>query len=446
MSAPALLSPAGVVGMPDLLVGRRPGSAKAFPSGVASDVPSRWVEVVAERDIIAAVREAREHGGQVRAVGSGGSKNDCFRTTGTALRFDRYDRVLALAGDAVTVQAGATVGALNDALRRHGLALPTHGEWAGATVAGAVATGTHGGSVAHGLVSTSIKTVRLITADGTPLDIHRGSALFPHVAVSLGMLGILSTITFECVPRFHLEMIMRVVPFEQYLRDHDAENRAHEFYSASWIPTARRVITFAANRVPAPGRTRRRRERFCCATFLWAALSRRLHLHALPARWFTARAVDAGDRMISPIQNGSRRVQLLRFLTRDWKAAEFAVPLSRAAETLTALDRLIADHRHALTNPVGLRATAADGFSLSPCYGTDTYWIDLFYRERDGFAPALRQLFEGLGARCHWGKHIGLSERHLRRQYPRWDEFRTARAALDPDGVFTNDFTRRFEP
>ena len=435
MSAPAL----------DLPIARRPPRVVATPGAVAPDAPSRWIDVVQERDLIAAVCQARERGERVRAVGSGGSKNDCFRTTGTALRLDRYDRVLAVAGDAVTVQAGATVGALNDVLRHHGLALPTHGEWAGATVAGAVATGTHGGSVAHGLVSTSIKTVRLITADGSPLDVHRGTELFAHVGVSLGVLGVISTITFECVPAFHLEMAMRLVSFEHYLRDHDVESRAHEFYTAVWIPTARRVITFAADRVPAPARTRRRRERFCCATFLWAALSRRLHLHALPARWFTARAVDAGDRMISPIRNGSRRVELLRFLSRDWKAAEFAVPLSRAAETLTALDRLIADHRYALTNPVGLRATAADGFSLSPCYGTDTYWIDLFYRDRDGFAPALRQLFEGLGARCHWGKHIGLSERHLRRQYPRWDEFRTARATLDPDGVFTNDFTRRFE-
>ena len=435
MSAPAL----------DLPVARHPSRAVAAPVAGAPEAPSRWIDVVEERDLIAAVCQARERHGTVRAVGSGGSKNDCFLTGGTALRLDRYDRVLAVEGDTVTVQAGATVGALNAALRRHGLALPTHGEWAGATVAGAVATGTHGGSVAHGVFSTSVKAVRIITGDGHPLDVPRGTELFAHLGVSLGALGVISTITFECVPAFHLEMVMRPVPFERYLRDHDGESRAHEFYTAVWIPTARRVITFAADRVPAPARTRRRRERFCCATFLLAALSRRFHLQAFPSRWFTARAVDAGDRIISPIQNGSRRVQLLRFLSRDWKAAEFAVPLPGAADALVALDRFLADHRHALTNPVGLRATAADGFSLSPCYGTDTYWIDLFYRDRDGFAPALRQLFEGLGARCHWGKHIGLSERHLRRQYPRWDAFRTARAALDPGGVFTNDFTRRFE-
>lgn len=413
------------------------------PAIVAAGAPARVIDIDSEEDLVAAVRQARQRGETVRAFGSEGSKNECCRTTGTALRLTAYDRVVALEGNAVTIQAGATVAALNAALRRHGLALPTHGEWAGATVAGALATGTHGGSAAHGLFATSVRSIRLITAAGQPVEVHRGSELFEHAAVSLGLLGVFSTVTFECLPAFHLEMVTRVVPFERYLSDHDAESRAHEFYTAVWIPTARRVITFAADRVAPPVRPRQRRERFCPTTFLLAALSRRAHFHFVPRQWFETRAVDAADQMISPIRNGSRRVHLLRFLSRGWKAAEFAVPLSDASDTLVALDRFLAGHRHALTNPVGLRATAADGFSLSPCSGRAMYWVDLFFRDANGFAPELRGFFEERGARCHWGKHIGLSREHLRGQYPRWEAFRAARAALDPDNLFANDFTRR---
>ena len=107
--------------------------------------------VETEQDIVAAVMAARHSARGVRPVGSRGSKNGCYGAPGLELRSDRYDAVLSLDGQTVTVQAGATVGALNAVLRRHGLAVPTCGEWAGATVAGSIGTGSHGGSGWHGI-------------------------------------------------------------------------------------------------------------------------------------------------------------------------------------------------------------------------------------------------------------------------------------------------------
>lgn len=404
---------------------------------------ARWFGVTSEEDIVAAVRAARESGLTVRGHGSLGSKNACHATAGLALRFDRYDRVVEVDGHRVVAQAGVTVAALNAVLRRHGLVLPTQGEWLGATVAGALATGVHGGSLAHGILPTSVAAIRLITADGGALDVRRGTELFDHAAVSLGVLGITSTVTFECAETFHLELVSRVASFAEYLRDHAAAVRDHEFYSATWIPTARRVITYAGARVPSRVTPVPRRERYSLATLVLSALSRRLDVHAFPRRWFERVAVDAADRILSPIGSGSRQIRLLQALTRHWREAEFAVPLDAAAETLAALDELCARHPRVLTLPIGLRATAPDAFSLSPSFGRPTYWVTVFFRERDGFGDALRSLFESRGARLHWGKHVELSPEHLRRQYPRWSAFRDARRALDPDGTFANAFTRR---
>jgi L-gulonolactone oxidase len=417
---------------------------RAQPAVLPAERVARCVSVAREADIVAAVRAARAEGGTVRAVGAYGSKNTCFRTAGTLLRLDRYDRVLAVRGNRVVAQAGVTVRALNAVLDAHGLALPTHGEWAGATVAGAVATGVHGGSLVHGVFPTSVQAMRLVTADGEILDAPRGSPLFAHAGVSLGLLGVTSTITFECAEAFHLGLHTRVVSFARYLREHDAETRSHEFYSAIWIPTAGRVITSAANRVPASGRPVPRRPRYSFATLVLSALSRNLDVHAFRESWFTETATDRWDRILSPIDTSSRKVRLVRRLTRDWREAEFAVPLERAAETLDALEGLLARHREALRIPVGLRASAADDFTLSPCQGRATFWIALFYREMPGLTAALRELFEGVRARCHWGKHVDLSPLYLRAQYSGWGAFQETRASLDPDGVFVNDFTRRF--
>jgi L-gulono-1,4-lactone dehydrogenase len=408
------------------------------------DPAGSCTRVASERDIIGAIRDARRGRYGVRAVGSKGSKNQCYLTPDMTLQLGGYDQVLSVQADMVVAQAGITIGTLNAALARHGLALPTVGEWAGATLGGALATGTHGGSGTHGILASSVRAMRIITGDGHAQDLDWRSELFGHAAVSLGMLGVTSTLTLQCVEHFHLAMEVGVRPLEQYLCSHAAANRSNEFYSAVWIPTAHRVITFAANRAPAPSSPGRRTTRFGPKTFVLNAVSRRMALPAFLGRWLAGTTVDEVGPVLSPIAYGPGRLRLLRALGGHWKAVEFAIPLSRAGEAIALLDRFLADRREVFAHPVGLRATPADAFSLSPCYGRDTFWLDIFFRDNERLERELGDLFQRLDARCHWGKHIGLSPGHLRGQYQRWDAFAAARSQLDPGDVFANAFTRRF--
>jgi FAD/FMN-containing dehydrogenase len=186
-------------------------------------------------------------------------------------------------------------------------------------------------------------------------------------------------------------------------------------------------------------------ERFSIKTLLLSAASRYFDLHLVSDRLFSQTVVDEADCIICPIRSGSKRIKFLRFLSQGVKAMEAAVPLTRANETLMQLDRFLAGHRRMLLLAVGLRTSPADSFSLSPCYGRDVFWVDLFYKNEERFVDGLRGLLEGLDARCHWGKHIGLSAGYLRQQYPRLEEFRQTRAVLDPDRIFCNTFTRSLD-
>lgn len=402
------------------------------------------VRVRSEQDIVDAVVLASREGGGVRAIGARGSKNGCYRTRGVVLDMSDYDRLLAVDRSCVTVEAGITVDALNRKLAPRGLALTTPGEWGGATIAGALSTGTHGGSARHGIMSTSVRSLRLITAAGRRLELRAGSELFEHVGVSFGALGVISTVTLECVPHFHLEMRTRPIRFERYVQDHAKMAQDNEFLSAIWIPTARRVVTYAANRVSARTRGLPRPMRYSTHSVGAAYVSRRFGVDVVKDRWFAGTWVDEGPHIIAPIVVNKQRTPIIGRVTRHWREAEFAVPLECAPRVLASLDTLLARYPRALRAPVGLRTSAADRFSLSPCHGRDTLWVAVFHsvKDRSGFRTALRDFFEALPARCHWGKDIRLSPDHLRRQYPRWEAFRTARASLDPRGVFSNQFTR----
>jgi L-gulonolactone oxidase len=406
--------------------------------------PAHQRTISSEDELVAALAAVAHGGGPLHAVGAGGSKSSCSGTRGTAIRFARYDQVVAVDGPDVTIQAGATISQLNAALAAHGLALPTNGEWGGATVAGSMSSGTHGGSSRHGILASSAVGLRLVPVGGNVIDLRRGDPTFDHAVVSLGLLGVISTITFRCEEAFHLELAMRTVPFSQYAAHHASEDRDHEFHAAIWIPAAGAVITFSADRVPKPAQARRRRERYSPATFLLNRLACDFGIRSFPSRWFTATTSDRCDRVLTPIRDTSSRVQMFRSLSADWREAEMAVPFARAGEALEALAALIHRYPRALANPVGLRPTGADTASLSPCYGRATWWFALFYHRDPAFERDLCALFERLDARAHWGKHVALGRDHLRAQYPRWDAFRRIRAALDPDDVLANDFSRRY--
>ncbi len=418
----------------------------SYPGRQQLRTPAPAASVRCETDILDAILRARLARSTVRAVGSRGSKNACYQTEGTALHLDDYNQVLAIDGSRVTVQAGITCGRLNETLWQHGLSLPTQGEWQGATIGGALATGVHGGALGHGILPTSVSSLRLVTGTGTAIDIHRGTEIFNRLAVSLGLFGVTSTVTFDCAPASYLELHSEVVGVGDFLRDLESLTNGNEFFSAVWIPGTRQVITWAANPAAPPPRVMPRRQRYSFGVTMAHLLSQRLGIRELPRGPFTTRAVDASHRILTPIGQGSRVTRIVRSLTRHWREAEFAVPLKRAGEAVTRLEKLVSQYPDTLTVPVGLRPTAADGFSLSPCRGRESFWIAVFYRDRNGFGDELSGLFEDLDGRNHWGKYPNLPSDHLKRQYPEWDELGAMRRQHDPSGVFANAFSERFTP
>jgi len=417
----------------------RPASA-AYPARE----PAEIVHVQCERDIVDAVRRARERMCEVRSIGGRGSKNDCYGTSGLSLDLASYGAVLAFDGRTVTAQAGIKMGRLNEFLRHRGAIVPTCGEWQGATLAGSLATGSHGGSSRYGIHPTSVLSYRLVTADGETIDVGRADPRFEHVGVSVGMLGITSTVTLACEPAFQLEMETRVLPFKDYLRDHGAMNRAADAFAAVWFPTARSVLTFSAHRVEGRRHAGERLARFGIRTFLFDCASRYLDLNVVDDAYLARRWYDDGDRIICPLEDLTAKMRVMRSLSRDWRETEVAVPVPKAEEVLERVERVLHDHEEAMLNAVGLRSSPADAFSLSPCCGRDTFWFDVFFDEwNNTFVYDLGDVAQDYGARCHWGKYISLDPGYLCAQYPRLDAFRRLKAELDPDGLFSNAYTRR---
>ena len=150
------------------------------------------------------VTEAARDGLRVRAIGSGHSFTGVAVAPDVQVRPDAMDGLIAVdrATGLVTVQAGIPLHRLNPLLAEHGLAMEVLGDIDRQTIAGAISTGTHGSGERFGSISTQVRALELVTADGSVLTCSatENPELFTAARVSLGTLGIIATVTLQCVP------------------------------------------------------------------------------------------------------------------------------------------------------------------------------------------------------------------------------------------------------
>ncbi len=172
---------------------------------VSADVAPVRPESVEELQHL--VAEAAARGERVKAIGAGHSFTAIGETDGVQILPDRLSGILHADSSTglVTVLAGTRLHELNDALWHVGLALPNLGDIDVQTIAGAISTGTHGTGRLLGGLATQVHAMQLVAADGSVLYLDADSdLLFAAARVGLGALGIIATVTLQCVPAFAL--------------------------------------------------------------------------------------------------------------------------------------------------------------------------------------------------------------------------------------------------
>src|SRR5579864_5253056 len=88
-----------------------------------------------------------------------------------------------------SVPAGMTYGALAQVLDEAGLALHNLASLPHVSVAGAVATGTHGSGNRNANLSSAVAGLEMVTSGGDLVHVARGDPDFDGVVVNLGALG-----------------------------------------------------------------------------------------------------------------------------------------------------------------------------------------------------------------------------------------------------------------
>ncbi|AKN72292.1 FAD-binding protein [Streptomyces sp. PBH53] len=332
----------------------------------------------------------------------------------------------------VRVAGGVRYAELARAVHAHGLALPNMASLPHISVAGSVATGTHGSGVANGSLASAVRELELITAAGDAGTIGRDDPRFDGFVTSLGALGVVTALTLDLEPAYEVE---QRVYTELPLKGLDFDAVAAAGYSVSLFTDWR---TPGFRQVWVKRRTDRP-----AVDFPWAAPAA-VPLHPVPG-------MPAGNCTEQLGVPGPWHERLPHFRAEFTPSSgeeiqsEYLLPRPAALDALHAVDGIRKTVAGVLQT-CEVRTVAADAQWLSPAHGRDSVALHFTWvRNEAAVLPVVRRLeaaLEPFDPRPHWGKVFAVPSAVLRGRYARLADFASLVRRTDPSGTFANTFVR----
>lgn len=366
--------------------------------------------VRSEADAAARVRDAVAGSRRLRVAGSGHSHFPLVPTAGDVLELSGLAGLVDVdrAAGRARLRAGTPIHAAGAALHAHGLALPNQGDIDRQTLAGALATGTHGTGVRLRNLSAALTGWRLIGVDGEPrwIDAETEPETFAAGRIGLGAFGVVTEVELALQPSYRLQERQQVGPWDAFADSLAVVPEQHRHFEFFWYPHRDRVVAK------------------------------------------TIELTDAGP--VYPLaEEGGRCAWSFEVLPNHRPVLhtemEYAVARTDGPACFEQLRQLLRRDFPTLRWPIEYRTIAADDLWLSQAYDRDTVTLSVHQGIDADDGPlfsACEAVFREFGGRPHWGKLHGLSGPALAAVHPRWADWWRVRDALDPDGVFLNEVLR----
>ena len=377
---------------------------------------------------------------RLRALGSRHSFNAIADSTAAQISLEHFDSMeLDTAARTVTVGAGVRYGTLAPYIDEKGYALHNLASLPHITVAGAVATATHGSGVTNGNLSTAVSALELVTADGELLQLSRArdGDRFLAAVVNLGALGIVTKVTLDVLPTYQVrQVVYQDLSMDQL--EHHLDAILSSGYSVSlftdwqkhnisevWIKSRFGEGSAAPIRAEFYGATAAKQNLHPIVSHSAEACTEQM---GVPGPWYER--LPHFKMGFTP--SSGAEIQ-----------SEFFVPRSRGYEAMLAVETL----RDRITPHLfitEIRTIAADNLLMSPAYKQECMAIHFTWKPETPEVLAVLPLIEAklapFNARPHWGKVFTMPPSRLSQVYSNMPQFRTLIEHSDPQSKFRNQF------
>ena len=376
---------------------------------------------------------------------------------------------------------------LNYQVQAHGFALPILGSIAHQTIGGFMMTGSAGGSIKYSF-DDAIQDIEFVDGNGNRRVAKRGTCLWHAVGVSMGLLGIITHVTFRLEETYLVKGVEVAVPYAtSSLRPNQnglsglvESLRKYDYFQANWFPM---------KYVNGVQEYRAKRTKLCPVMTPHVKILTDIRM-AVGAAAVTLVA----DFLLQSPKNNCRcseecTYQLIGQLFRPflafnqtvpfcdtWLSAlpnedfpaintlfktyytQFIFPLHQSKAALSRLEALYQNQTLAGNIANEISGVKRSPFWLSASYGhhairiNQDFWAYNKGDKHEHFIPFWEQLLALPGGRLHWGKSLpkpgqkigGLTfnQRFLKQRYPMLKHWLRIRQSVDPYQVFVTKYWR----
>ncbi len=385
------------------------------------------------RDVVASAR-------RVRALGTAHSFSPVADSEDVLVSVAGLPRVVDVdtATSTARVSAGLRWGEIAPELHAAGLAVHTLGSLPHISVAGSVATGTHGSGDRNGCLATAVTALELVTAGGELHTLRRGEPGFDGSVVALGALGVVTHVRLALVPTYDVrQTVVEDLPLDVALDHLDAVmgSAASVSLFTTWRGHGIEQVWL------------KHREGDPVVDLAWTGATR-----ADGPR----HPVPGADPVHCTTQGGVvgpwfERVPHFRLDFTPSSGAElqteYLVARELGVEALRAVDA-IRDVVAPVLQVSEVRSVAADALWLSPAHRRDSLAIHFTWIADTGrvlpVVAAVEAALAPFDPRPHWGKVFTIDPERVAALYPRMEDARRLVVRSDPDGVLRNPFVDRY--
>ena len=386
---------------------------------------------------------------KIRFFGTKQSSADIAAGIDTLIDITSYNKILSYneTERTVTVLSGVILGDLLEAIEAKGWCIPCLPDINTITIGGALATGTHGTS-GH-LLCEYMTSCTLVLANGSLKTVHKSDTLMQAVRVSLGALGVMSTVTFSCEPIYTLHVKEGPENDSEWLPKIKERLQKHDFLRILWLPHTDKGYVITGDKIApetkitenlGPKYLKHRRK---ASKILYK------YSHVFP--WITAianRLLYKGFFSANKEYKGSLyQATVTKSRGATLELAEWTIGLDRFPLVFDELKTEINkwSNKSFIHIPMDIRFIYKDNSWLSYAYQEDTVTMGCVSRNAataDTYEAfkTIETIFLKHGGKPHWGKRFTAKDAALSKIYSKWEDFKQLRHRMDPTNKFLNPY------
>lgn len=402
--------------------------------------------------LIAIIKSAHKNHRKVKVLGAGHSRSAIAHSSDIYISLYNYTGVMHVDREnrEVVVRAGTMLRDLNSVLRDNGLALSSLPTLVDQTVGGALAVGSHGTGLKYGNMATFVTSLSFVSGTGKLISVNASTnpELFKAALVSLGMIGVLTDVTFRCEEWFNLRENVSIRTLDYCLQNFDRLSSRSD-HGKMWIEAHSGVCAvFDVWRTRDPVTEKER-------VSMWDIKIR----VSEPLLWVGSWLPSINPLLLSFLYNNLQiftpyeRVAVSHdgfvptLYVPDNHQVELMVDMKDCSAALTVWREIAINTNHANLF-IEVRYVKADDIWLSHDYGRDSCHITILIynpsrEDKESYFRSLYDAFSQFSPRLHWGKYpCSTGSQEVESMYPRLSDFARIRQETDPHGIFINHALR----